>query len=92
MDVSWLWDVNFERLADETLNTLTLSGIRRYDLALRFKYCDIKIDSVTDDMKAAIESVLKTDTEVCYVLVNYTALFKAQKIMLDMKKELEANN
>ncbi len=92
MDVSWLWDVNFETLANEALNTLTLSGVRRYDLALRFKYCDITIDSVTDDMKSAIEKVLTTDAEVCYVLVNYTALFGTQKIMLDMKKELEVKN
>lgn len=89
MDVSWLWDVDFERLADENLNTLTTTGVRVYDLSLRFKYADIKIDNITDDMKAAISKCLKTDAEVCYVLVNYTALFGTQTIMLDMKKELE---
>ncbi len=89
LDVSWLWDVDFESLKDENLNTLTVTGERVYDLALRFKYSDIKIDNISCDMRQAIEKCLKTDTEVCYVLVNYTALFGTQTIMLDMKKELE---
>ncbi len=89
MDVSWLWDVNFERLSDEHLNLLSLSGKRLYDLALRFKYSDVKIDKITDNIQEAIEDALKTDAEVCYVLVNYTALFGTQEIMLSIKKELE---
>ncbi len=89
MDVSWLWDVDFERLKDENLCTLSVTGIRLYDLALRFKYSDIKIDCITDNMREAIKNCLKTDAEVCYVLVNYTALFDTQTILLDMKKEME---
>lgn len=90
MDVSWLWDVGFERLADETLNTLCVTGKRLYDLSLRFKYSDIKMDKITENMREAISACLETDSEVCYVLVNYTVLFGTQEIMLDMKKELEA--
>ncbi len=89
MDVSWLWDVDFERLADENLNTLTTTGIRLYDLSLRFKYSDVKVDSICHNMSEAIENCLKTDSEVCYVLVNYTALFGTQTILLDKQKELE---
>lgn len=37
-DVSWLWDVDFDKIADENLNTLTTTGIRVYDISLRFKY------------------------------------------------------
>ncbi len=89
LDVSWLWDVDFERLADENLNTLTTTGARLYDLSLRFKYSDVKIDRICTDMRQAIEECLKTDAEVCYILVNYTALFGTQTIMLDIKKGLE---
>ena len=89
MDVSWLWDVEFEKLADETLNKLVTSGKRMLDLSLRFKYADIKIDKMTGNMRDAILSCLETDSEVCYVLVNYTVLFKTQEILLDIKKELE---
>ncbi len=87
-DVSWLWDVNFERLNDENLNSLSVSGLRLYDVALRFKYAGIKINLVTNDMKEAICECMKSDADVCYVLVNYTVLFSTQNIMLDLKKEL----
>lgn len=86
-DVSWLWDVDFEKIKDETLNSLTVSGMRLYDLALRFKYSDIQVDNISQDMREAILRCLKTDAEVCYVLVNYTALFSTQDIMLEIKKE-----
>lgn len=86
-DVSWLWDVDFEKLGDSNLNTLTTTGIRLYDIALRFKYADVPVDHVTKSMRQAILNCLKTDAEVCYILVNYTALFSTQKLMLDLQKE-----
>lgn len=88
-DVTWLWDVDFEMLADENLNTLTVAGTRRYDLALRAKYADIKWDLITEDMKFALQRCLTSDAEVCYVLVNYTMLFSTQSTMLDIQKEIE---
>lgn len=88
-DVSWLWDVDFELLSDENLNTLTTTGIRLYDISLRFKYSDVEVNSICRDMKEAVEACLKTDAEVCYILVNYTALFSTQTILLDMQKKTE---
>ena len=89
-DVSWLWDVDFDKLSDENLNTLTTTGIRLYDISLRFKYADVKVNNITKSMKEAIKRCLKTDAEVCYVLVNYTALFSTQTTMLEIQKELKA--
>lgn len=88
-DVSWLWDVDFDKLYDENLNTLTTTGIRLYDISLRFKYADVKVDYIERKMKNAIERCLKTDAEVCYVLVNYTALYPTQTTMLEIQKELK---
>ncbi len=90
-DVSWLWDVNFEKIADSTLNTLSVLGMRKYDLALRFKYADVKVDIISDDMKFVLEKCMYTDAEVCYVLVNYTMLFSTESIMTEMQKEKERN-
>lgn len=86
-DVSWLWDVDFDSIVHDGLNTISISGTRKYDLALRFKYADIKVDHVSDDMKQLIKNCLETDSEVCYALVNYTVLFGTEKIMLEIKKE-----
>ncbi len=87
-DVSWLWDVDFDKVSDENLNTLTVTGIRVYDISLRFKYAGVKVDFETTDMKAAIERALSTDSEVVYVLVNYTALYSTETVMLGIKKSL----
>lgn len=40
-DVSWIWDVDFEKLADmgDKLSQLFVSGVRAEDMAVRFKYC-----------------------------------------------------
>lgn len=90
LDISWLWDVDFDKLSLANMNTLTVSGLRLYDLALRFKYADIKTTKITRDMRSAITDSLATDSEVCYVLVNYTALFSTQSTMLELKKESDA--
>lgn len=89
-DVSWLWDVDFDKLYDENLNTLTTTGIRLYDISLRFKYAGVNVDYITKSMKEAIERCIGTDSDVCYVLVNYTALYSTQNTMLEVKKELES--
>ncbi|MBR5155048.1 MAG: DUF1727 domain-containing protein [Clostridia bacterium] len=90
-DVSWLWDVDFEKVADSTLNTISVLGMRKYDLALRFKYADVKVDNITDNMKDVLLKCLNSDAEVCYVLVNYTALFSTENLMLEIQKEKERN-
>ncbi len=89
-DISWIWDVDFEKLKDENLNTLTTAGSRVYDLALRFRYANIEVDCITQNMRRALENCRNTDAEVCYVLVNYTVLFPTQSTMLEMQKELKS--
>lgn len=90
-DISWLWDVDFEKIADSTLSTLTVSGMRRYDLALRFKYSDVKVDVITEDMKSFIQGRSLSDSEVCYVLVNYTMLFSTENILSELEAERGKN-
>ncbi len=89
-DISWLWDVDFDKLADENLNCLYTSGVRRHDLSLRFKYADIKVDRICDSMEEALKLCLHSDAEVCYVLVNYSVLFSTQSTMLELQKNLPA--
>ena len=86
-DVSWLWDVDFDKIKDEHLNTLTTTGIRVYDISLRFKYADIYVDFMTDSMKEAVLKSLETDSEVVYILVNYTALYPTEAVLNDLLKK-----
>ena len=43
-DISWLWDVDFDRLADETIRSIAVSGTRALDMRLRLKYVGIKAE------------------------------------------------
>ncbi len=45
-DVSWIWDVDFERAAGQT-QTLVVSGTRALDLAIRLKYAGIAQKNMT---------------------------------------------
>lgn len=87
LDVSWLWDVDFDKLKDENLVTLSTSGIRMWDIALRFKYADIIPDIITEDIKFAIQRALDSDSEAVYVLANYTAVYPAEKTIRELIKE-----
>ena len=84
-DISWLWDVDFDRLPDESCRSITVSGLRCQDMRLRLKYDSIKADLV-DDVKSAIEQRLKDGCGNLYVLVNYTALYSTHIILKAMEK------
>lgn len=79
-DISWLWDVDFERLKGMDTGTVTASGIRCQDLRLRLKYAGILAELEPDVKKALLRYVEKGSRNV-YVLVNYTALSDTRKIL-----------
>lgn len=80
-DVSWLWDVDFHKIKNDDLNRLITTGIRVYDISLRFKYAGIDVDMMTDSMKKAVLSALSDDCEAVYILVNYTALYPTEAVL-----------
>ena len=82
-DISWLWDVDFDRLDDESIRSITVSGLRCQDMRLRLKYVSIKADLI-EDVKTAIEKRLEDGCGNLYVLVNYTALYSTHLILKDM--------
>jgi UDP-N-acetylmuramyl tripeptide synthase len=87
-DVSWIWDVDFEKLSDESVKSLGYLGMRRNDVEVRMKYAETgKPGKVYGSLRAAVEEMLESDGEVLYLLVNYSAIFEAQKLL----KELEGN-
>ena len=91
-DVSWLWDVEFEKLRDPAIHTITVSGIRALDMRLRLKYEDIPSE-LAETPEQAVEKYLGTAAAACteagggkdpdrlYVLVNYTALFPVHRYL-----------
>ncbi len=81
-DISWIWDVDFERLTGKDL-ALTISGIRADDLALRLKYAGVSGTVQANIPEAITQALNETPAgETLYIVPTYTA-------MLAVRGELE---
>ena len=79
-DISWLWDVDFERLGEIEGGSVTVSGIRCRDLMLRLKYAGIHAE-LEQDVEKALHRHIAEGSKNLYVLVNYTALFDTRNLL-----------
>jgi len=83
-DVSWLWDVEFERLADR-VNVAVCAGLRAEDMAVRLKYATVEPARIRiePDLQRAIEMALAAaePNETVYVLPTYTAMLALRDIL-----------
>lgn len=82
-DVSWLWDVDFQYLADSSAQTITTTGSRKYDMGLRLKYEDIPC-TTTDDLRGRVEELTKTGTKNLYIIVNYSGLYRTNHMLKEL--------
>jgi UDP-N-acetylmuramyl tripeptide synthase len=85
-DISWLWDVDFEVLAETGRLSFFCTGRRGEEMALRLKYAGISTDRIglSRDMRAAIRKALAGTGEKVYLYTTYTALWPARKILSRM--------
>jgi UDP-N-acetylmuramyl tripeptide synthase len=81
-DVSWIWDVDFERLQGKA-QALIPGGNRAQDLAVRFKYAGVSAAPPETDPGKALDALVKAtpEGETAHLLCTYTA-------MLDLRSEL----
>ncbi|MGH4139539.1 MurT ligase domain-containing protein [Clostridium sp.] len=82
-DVSWIWDVNFERLTSLNINKIMISGIRLYDMAIRLKVAGFKPDSflLCKDDESLLNEIKACDGKIVYVLATYTAMINLRKFL-----------
>lgn len=80
-DVSWYWDAEFERVMQDNVAHIICSGLRAYDMALRFSYSNYagKL-SVIEEPSRAIDELLSYNNHA-YIMANYTALAPARVIV-----------
>lgn len=86
-DVSWLWDVDFEMLADGVASIST-TGIRGPDMANRLKYAglpDDRIRPLPQDLAAGLDAFVQSLPAggSGYVLLTYTALLGLRQTLAD---------
>jgi UDP-N-acetylmuramyl tripeptide synthase len=86
-DVSWLWDVDFERLARTALQPrIVAAGTRAQDLAVRLKYAGVATDRITiePDPQRALQTAASIasddETEEIAVLPTYTAMLDLRAV------------
>jgi lipid II isoglutaminyl synthase (glutamine-hydrolysing) len=81
-DVSWVWDADFEVLADR-VRRVTCSGTRAAEMAVRMKYAGVPEEriAVREDLAAGLDAALGAGEGPLYALPTYTA-------MLALREEL----
>ena len=83
-DVSWLWDVELERL-ENRVNVAVCAGLRAEDMAVRLKYAGVEPAriQVENDLERALERTLAAAEpgETVYVLPTYTAMLAMREAL-----------
>jgi UDP-N-acetylmuramyl tripeptide synthase len=84
-DVSWIWDADFELLADR-VRVATCSGSRAAELATRLKYAGVDPERihVQPDLELALrEAAARPDGEQpLYALPTYTAMLALRELLV----------
>ncbi len=86
-DISWLWDVDFERLAaaGDGIDFIVTSGTRAEDMAVRLKYGGVETNKITveDDLTAGLARALRETAsgQTLYILPTYTAMLEVRRVV-----------
>ncbi|MBF8377034.1 DUF1727 domain-containing protein [Alicyclobacillus mali] len=94
-DVSWLWDADFELLAeDQKLSYIVTTGYRAHDMALRMKYAGFPESRIRiePELAAALQLGIDEGTAagaVVHALVTYTLLHPAARWLSERRDERE---
>lgn len=88
-DISWIWDIDFEELAQQPDLLVYAGGIRKNDLQVRLKYAGLRARLV-EDADDVMEQVAKLPVDYrVYVIANYTALPPVRESLAQMARESE---
>ena len=82
-DVSWIWDVNFEKLSSLPIQDVFISGIRLYDMAVRLKTAGLNEESfiIEGDYEKLTEKLKTSKNNNIYILATYTAMINYRKFL-----------
>lgn len=82
-DVSWIWDVDFEKLPTLNINEVFISGIRCYDMAVRLNVAGLNKDKfiIEETFEDLTEKIKNSKNDKVYVLATYTAMINFRKYL-----------
>ncbi len=78
-DVSWIWDVDFERLASASV---IAGGRRAEDMTVRLKYAGAEPSAVSQEIASAFDRALADVPSggTLYVLATYTGMLEMRRV------------
>jgi UDP-N-acetylmuramyl tripeptide synthase len=81
-DVSWIWDADFELLAD-AVRQVTCTGTRAPEMALRLKYAGWPEESIAVEPKieASLDRAVEEAPDRLFALPTYTALLELHRVL-----------
>ncbi|HVV91014.1 MAG TPA: MurT ligase domain-containing protein [Solirubrobacterales bacterium] len=84
-DVSWVWDADFELLADR-VRRVTCAGTRAPEMALRLKYAGWPEDRIAVEpaIAASLDAAVAAAGDRLFALPTYTALLELRKLLADL--------
>jgi UDP-N-acetylmuramyl tripeptide synthase len=82
-DVSWIWDVKFEKLSQLDIEKILISGMRLYDMAIRLKVAGLPQEKfiVTESYEELLKGLKETKSNTVYILATYTAMISFRKFL-----------
>lgn len=90
-DVSWIWDVDFEKLANLEFANLIVTGKRAEELKLRLKYAGFDPEKIVleKDYSKLIKLIKETNADEFYILPTYTAMLDIRQVIKHSDKEVK---
>lgn len=82
-DVSWIWDVDFEKLTETNIDEVYISGLRAYDMAVRLKTAGLNPNKfvIEEQYEALTEAIKNSRCDKLYILATYTAMINYRKYL-----------
>ncbi|MBW6411220.1 Mur ligase family protein [Clostridium weizhouense] len=82
-DVSWIWDVDFEKISSLPIKNIFVSGMRMYDMAVRLKIAGLDKDKfvLEEDYEKLTEAIKNSSCSKVYILATYTAMINYRKYL-----------
>jgi UDP-N-acetylmuramyl tripeptide synthase len=83
-DVSWIWDADFEELADR-VRSVVCAGTRAPEMAVRLKYAGWPTEriEVVGELDRSLERALESRPGRLFALPTYTALLELRQLLAD---------
>jgi UDP-N-acetylmuramyl tripeptide synthase len=82
-DISWIWDVNFEKTTSLKVEDIIVGGVRAYDMAIRLKIAgfDAEKFKISDSFEKVTDSIKTSKSDFIYILATYTAMIDFRKYL-----------